>query len=103
MSEKRVHLDESGHNYAVFTRELGVLRSRAAGAQSREEAFDGHMAIGRVLYEHQLFKEALVSFKRACELQPVDVQPHFRAGNCLYILGRCREAKEEFLLALLSA
>ncbi|KAI4321628.1 hypothetical protein MLD38_034990 [Melastoma candidum] len=100
MSDKRVHWDESGHDYAVFMRELGALRNRADGAQLREEAFDRHMAIGRILYEQQLFKEALVSFKRACELQPVDVRPHFRAGNCLYILGRCKEAKEEFLLAL---
>ncbi|KAF5950633.1 hypothetical protein HYC85_012626 [Camellia sinensis] len=61
------------------------------------------MAIGRVLYEHQLYKEALVSFKRACELQPTDVRPHFRAGNCLYVLGRHSEAKEEFLLALETA
>lgn len=100
LSDKRVVWDESGHDYAVFVKELGVLRSRADGARSREEAFDGHMALGRVLYDHQLFKEALVSFKRACELQPADVRPHFRAGNCLYVLGRHREAKEEFLLAL---
>uniref|UniRef100_A0A2P2PJ59 Uncharacterized protein MANES_05G152300 n=1 Tax=Rhizophora mucronata TaxID=61149 RepID=A0A2P2PJ59_RHIMU len=97
--EKRVFWEESGHDYAAFVKELGVLRSRADGARSREEAFDGHMAIGRVLYDHQLFKEALVSFKRACELQPMDVRPHFRAGNCLYALGRRNEAKEEFLLA----
>ncbi|XP_059633293.1 uncharacterized TPR repeat-containing protein At1g05150-like [Cornus florida] len=103
ISEKRVFWEESGHDYAVFVKELGVLRSRADGARSREEAFDGHMAIGRVLYEHQLFKEALVSFKRASELQPTDVRPHFRAGNCLYVLGRHSEAKEEFLLALEAA
>ncbi|XP_072075086.1 uncharacterized TPR repeat-containing protein At1g05150 isoform X2 [Arachis hypogaea] len=103
ISEKRVFWEESGHDYAVFLKELGGLRGRADAARSREEAFDGHMAIGRVLYEHQLFKEALVSFKRACELQPVDVRPHFRAGNCLYVLGRYREAKEEYLLALEAA
>ncbi|XP_065880894.1 uncharacterized TPR repeat-containing protein At1g05150-like [Euphorbia lathyris] len=103
ISEKRVFWEESGHDYALFVKELGVLRSRADGARSREEAFDGHMAIGRVLYEHQLFKEALVSFKRACELQPVDVRPHFRAGNCLYVLGKYKEAKDEFLLALEAA
>ncbi|XAR61689.1 hypothetical protein NMG60_11016181 [Bertholletia excelsa] len=100
ISEKKIVWEESGHDYASFVKELGVLRSRADGARSREEAFDGHMAIGRVLYEHQLYKDALVSFKRACELQPADVRPHFRAGNCLYVLGRHREAKEEFLLAL---
>jgi len=101
--EKRVVWEESGHDYAVFVKDLGVLRTRADGARSREEAFDGHMAIGRVLYEHQLYKEALVSFKRACELQPTDVRPHFRAGNCLYVLGRHTEAKEEFVLALEAA
>ncbi|KAL8130631.1 hypothetical protein V2J09_019786 [Rumex salicifolius] len=100
---KRVVWVESGHDYATFVRELGGLRSRADGARSREEAFDGHMAIGRVLYEHQLFNEALVSFKRACELQPVDVRPHFRAGNCLYALGRYEESQEEFQLALEAA
>ncbi|KAI5397630.1 uncharacterized TPR repeat-containing protein At1g05150 isoform X2 [Lathyrus oleraceus] len=103
ISDKRVIWDESGHDYAVFVKEVGGLRSRADSARSREEAFDGHMAIGRVLYEHQLFKEALISFKRACELQPVDVRPHFRAGNCFYVLGKYKEAKEEFLLALESA
>ncbi|XP_009335536.1 uncharacterized TPR repeat-containing protein At1g05150 [Pyrus x bretschneideri] len=103
ISEKRVFWEENGHDYALFVKELGVLRSRSDGARSREQAFDGHMAIGRVLSEHQLFKEALVSFKRACELQPVDVRPHFRAGNCLYVLGRCNEAKDEFLLALEAA
>ncbi|KAL5066948.1 hypothetical protein RYX36_017835 [Vicia faba] len=103
ISDKRVVWDESGHDYAVFVKEVGGLRARADSARSREEAFDGHMAIGRVLYEHQLFKEALISFKRACELQPVDVRPHFRAGNCFYVLGRYKEAKEEFLLALESA
>ncbi|KAF5462088.1 uncharacterized TPR repeat-containing protein At1g05150-like [Juglans microcarpa x Juglans regia] len=99
ISDKRVFWEESGHDYVLFVKELGVLRSRADGARSREEAFDGHMAIGRALYEHQLFREALVSFKRACELQPVDVRPHFRTGNCYYVLGKYKEAKEEFLLA----
>ncbi|KAE8654029.1 ATP binding microtubule motor family protein, putative isoform 1 [Hibiscus syriacus] len=103
LSEKRVYWEESGPDYAIFVKELGALRSRADGARSREEAFDGQMAIGRVLYEHQLFKEALISFKRSCELQPTDVRPHFRAGNCLYLLGKCKEAKDEFLLALESA
>lgn len=103
ISDKRVFWEESGHDYAVFVKELGVLRARADGARSREEAFDGQMAIGRVLYEHNLFKEALVSFKRACELQPTDVRPHFRAGNCLYVLGKHGEAKAEFLQALEAA
>ncbi|XP_057533850.1 uncharacterized TPR repeat-containing protein At1g05150-like [Amaranthus tricolor] len=100
---KRVNWVESGHDYANFVKDLGGLRGKADGGRSREEAFDGHMAIGRVLYEHQLFKESLVSFKRACELQPVDVRPHFRAGNCLYALAQFVQAKEEFQLALEAA
>ncbi|XP_060199772.1 uncharacterized TPR repeat-containing protein At1g05150-like [Lycium barbarum] len=103
LTDKRVAWEETGHDYGVFVKELGVLRSRADGSRSREEAFDGHMAIGRVLYDQHLFKEALVSFKRACELQPADVRPHFRAGNCLYVLARHSESKEEFLLALEAA
>ncbi|KAL6995769.1 hypothetical protein U1Q18_005905 [Sarracenia purpurea var. burkii] len=103
ISDKRFFWEESGHDYSAFVKELGGLRSRADGARSREEAFDGHMAIGKVLYEHQLYKESLVSFKRACELQPTDVRPHFRAGNCLYVIGKHTEAKEEFLLALEAA
>ncbi|XAR64165.1 hypothetical protein NMG60_11024407 [Bertholletia excelsa] len=100
ISEKRIFWDESGHDYSIFVKEVAGLRSRADNARSREEAFDGHMAIGKILYEHQLYKQALISFKRACELQPTDVRPHFRSGNCLYIIGRHAEAKEEFLLAL---
>ncbi|KAF5175777.1 Calcium-binding ef hand protein [Thalictrum thalictroides] len=103
LSDKRVNWEESGHDYAAFVKELGVLRGRADGSRSREEAFDGHMAIGRVLYEHQLFKDALVSFKRACELQPTDIRPHFRLGNTYYVLGKHKEAKDEFLLALEAA
>lgn len=100
ISDKRVVWEENSSAYNVFVKELGVLRGRADGASSRMEAFDGQMAIGRVLYEHQLFKEGFVSFKRACELQPADVRAHFRTGNCLYVLGKERESKEEFLLAL---
>ncbi|KAK6926861.1 Tetratricopeptide repeat [Dillenia turbinata] len=100
---KRVVWDETGQDYAMFVKELGNLRTRVDGDWTREEAFDVHMEIGRVLYEYQLFKEALVSFKIACELQPVDVRPHFRAGNCLYALGKHSEAKGEFTLALEAA
>ncbi|KAI3688859.1 hypothetical protein L2E82_46749 [Cichorium intybus] len=97
---KQIIWDETRHDYTIFVKELGVLRSRADGSRSREEAFDGHMAIGRLLYDQQLFKESLVCFKRACELQPTDVRPHFRAGNCYYVLGQHRESKDEFILAL---
>lgn len=103
LSEKRIFWQESGHDFAAFVKELGVLRTRADRAPSRLEAFDGHMAIGRVLYEHHLFKEALVSFERACELQPSDVRAHFRAGNCYYVIGKNNEAKVKFLQALAEA
>ncbi|KAM0032890.1 putative EF-hand domain, tetratricopeptide-like helical domain superfamily, EF-hand domain pair [Helianthus debilis subsp. tardiflorus] len=98
--DKRIVWEESGHDYAVFVKELSALRSRADGSRSREEAFDGHMALGRVLYDQQLFKESLVCFKRAAELQPTDVRPHFRSGNCYHVLGNHTEAKSEFISAL---
>jgi tetratricopeptide (TPR) repeat protein len=95
--------DETSRDYLTFVKELAVLRTRADASRSREEAFDNHMIIGRALSEHRLFRDALASFRRACELQPTDVRPHFRAGNCLYGLGRYAEAKEEYLLALEAA
>jgi tetratricopeptide (TPR) repeat protein len=95
--------DETSRDYLTFVKELAVLRTRADAARTREEAFDNHMVIGRALSEHRLFRDALASFRRACELQPTDVRPHFRAGNCLYALGRHAEAKEEYLLALEAA
>ncbi|CAL4938650.1 unnamed protein product [Urochloa decumbens] len=95
--------DETSRDYLTFVKELAVLRTRADSSRSREEAFDNHMVIGRALSEHRLFRDALASFRRACELQPTDVRPHFRAGNCLYALGRHAEAKEEYLLALEAA
>ncbi|KAL8244210.1 hypothetical protein R6Q59_010468 [Mikania micrantha] len=99
-TNKQIIWDETKPEYGVFVKELGGLRSRADGSRSREEAFDGHMAMGRVLYDQQLFKDSLVCFKRACELHPTDVRPHFRAGNCYYVVGRHSEAKDEFILAL---
>ncbi|KAK9136255.1 hypothetical protein Syun_015585 [Stephania yunnanensis] len=101
--ERRVVWDENGKEYSTFVKELGVLRGRADAAKSIEEAFDTHMAMGRILYESYLFKEALVSFKQASELQPINFRPRFRAGNCLYILERYREGKEEFSMALEAA
>ncbi|KAL0369114.1 UNVERIFIED_CONTAM: putative TPR repeat-containing protein [Sesamum calycinum] len=84
ISDKRVIWNESGPDYAAFVKELGVLRSRADRARSRAEAFDGQMAIGRVLYEHYLFKEAL-------------------SWELFVCAWRHSEAKGEFLLALEAA
>ncbi|KAL8127124.1 putative TPR repeat-containing protein At2g32450 [Apium graveolens] len=98
--DERIVWEESGIAYDVFVKELAGLRGRVDEGKSRAKAFDGHMAMGRVLYENRLVKEGYVSFKRACELEPKDVRAHFRAGNCLYVIGKGREAKEEFLVAL---
>lgn len=95
--------EELGPDYNAFVKDLRELRSKADGSRTQEEAFDAHMAIGRTLFDHQLFKEGLVSFKRATELKPTDVRPHFRTGNTLYILGKCTEAKESYTLALEAA
>ncbi|KAF5196107.1 Calcium-binding tetratricopeptide family protein [Thalictrum thalictroides] len=102
-AEKGVIWDESGADYSAFVKQLGVLRGRVDEAKSSEEMFDGHMGIGRALYEHHLFREGLVSFKKSCELIPMNFRPHFRAGNCLYVLRKYGEAKVEFMLALEAA
>ncbi|ONK75663.1 uncharacterized protein A4U43_C03F19240 [Asparagus officinalis] len=99
-TDRQITWDESSPDYAVFAKEVAGLRARADSSRAKDEAFDGQMAIGKALYDHQLFSEALKSFQRACELQPTDVRPHFRAGNTLYALGKHSDAKEEFLLAL---
>ncbi|MFS7994604.1 putative tetratricopeptide-like helical domain superfamily [Helianthus anomalus] len=56
--------------------------------------------MGQVLYDQQLFKESLVCFKRAAELQPTDVRLRFRSGNCYHVLGNHTELKSEFISAL---
>lgn len=92
--------EELGLEYVNFQRSLGEIRDRANASRTQEEAFDAHMAVGRALFEHRLYKEALVSFKRATELKPTDVRPHFQHGNTLYSLGRISEAREAYTLAL---
>ncbi|KAG9140269.1 hypothetical protein Leryth_014706 [Lithospermum erythrorhizon] len=87
--------------FAAFCEVWGFEADRKGS--SRLEAFDGHMAIGRSIQAYLLFKEALVSFERACELQPSDVRAHFRAGNCYYVIGKNNEGKEKFLQALAEA
>ncbi|KAK9164381.1 hypothetical protein Syun_005283 [Stephania yunnanensis] len=98
--EKKTIWEESGRDYALFSNELAVLRNRADGANSRKVAIDEHMAIGRLLYDHQLIKDALVSFTKATQLERTEPQSHFWAGNCLYLLGRYRESEEEYSWAL---
>ncbi|KAH7414764.1 hypothetical protein KP509_14G010000 [Ceratopteris richardii] len=92
--------EETSVDYLNFQRSLCEIRERADISCTREEAFDAHMAIGRSLFEHKLYKEALVSFKRALELKPADVRAHFQSGNTLYTLGRISEAKEAYVSAL---
>ncbi|KAF9614201.1 hypothetical protein IFM89_015709, partial [Coptis chinensis] len=102
-SDIGVVCEESRKDCSGLVKKLVVLRGRAEDAKSEDDMFDGHMAIGKVLYELHLFIDALMSFKRSCELQLENYRPHFRAGNCLYILGKWGEGKEEFLLALEAA
>ncbi|KAK9165271.1 hypothetical protein Scep_000462 [Stephania cephalantha] len=99
---KPIVANESDRDYALFTKYLGFLRYAVDGIQrkkSKEQAFDAHLAMGRLLYFHRLFKEALVSFRRSSELERTDALSRLWAGNCLCFLGRYGEAKEEFLWA----
>ncbi|KAL6007683.1 hypothetical protein ACLOJK_033184 [Asimina triloba] len=100
---KKVAFDTNSGEFRSFMKELKVIRARVDRASRREEAFDGHMAIGRTLFDYQLFEEALESFKRATELKPTDVRVNFRMGNSSCSLGKLKDAKESYLSALESA
>lgn len=89
-----------GQEYTNFQKGLAEIRGKANESRTQEEAFDAHMAIGRTLFDHRLFKEAFVSFKRGTELKPADARPHFQHGNTLYCLDRFSEAREAYTLAL---
>ncbi|XP_072969244.1 uncharacterized TPR repeat-containing protein At2g32450-like [Typha angustifolia] len=86
--------------YKSFLKQLKQIRTKIDRAPTREEAFEGHMAIGRTLHDRRMFSEALQSFRRAAELSPSDVRTHFRIGSTLWSLRRPSEAKSSYLAAL---
>ncbi|XP_073003521.1 uncharacterized TPR repeat-containing protein At2g32450-like [Typha latifolia] len=86
--------------YKSFLKQLKQIRTKLDRAPTREEAFEGHMAIGRTLHDRRMFSEALQSFRRAAELSPSDVCTHFRIGSALFSLRRPSEAKSSYLAAL---
>eukprot|EP00250_Pteridium_aquilinum_P019821 c24588_g1_i1 orf=551-3034(+) len=92
--------EELGQDYLHLRREVIEIRKKADQLHTQEEAFDAHMATGRTLFNHRLYKEALLSFKRAGELRPADVRPHFQEGNTLFVLGKISEARDAYTLAL---
>lgn len=92
--------EELGPDYSHFQSAVAEMRKKADQAHTQEKAFDAHMASGRTLFDHRLYKEALMSFKRAGELRPADVRPHFQEGNTLFALGRIPEARKAYTLAL---
>eukprot|EP00250_Pteridium_aquilinum_P009240 c18534_g1_i1 orf=221-2683(-) len=95
--------EELGQDYANFHRELSELTQKADNFASPEEAFDAHMAIGRILFDHFLYKEAVDSLKKAVERKVTDVRPHFHLGNTMYCLGRYADARESYMSALSAA
>eukprot|EP00850_Spirogloea_muscicola_P004248 SM000018S03613 [mRNA] locus=s18:342383:347099:+ [translate_table: standard] len=84
----------------VLAKELAPLRARADGAASTEAAFEGHMAMGKILDDRGLPQEALLSFQRAQRLMPGDARAHFRAGNALFSCDKVGEAKVAYQRAL---
>ncbi|XP_068660710.1 uncharacterized TPR repeat-containing protein At1g05150-like [Aristolochia californica] len=102
-NRKMTFLDLSCSEFKIFLKELERIRVRVDSAPTRDERFDGHMAVGRTLYDHRLFAESLESFRRAAEIRPADVRTLFKMGNALCSLGKSTEAKECYFLALESA
>ncbi|XP_024519477.1 uncharacterized TPR repeat-containing protein At1g05150 [Selaginella moellendorffii] len=93
-------MHDLGTESSVYQKALGDLRQKADASRTQDEAFDAHMAMGRSLFDHKFYEEALICFKRATELRPTDVRPHFRTGNTLYSLEKFLEAREAYELAL---
>ncbi|KAG0606542.1 hypothetical protein M758_9G149400 [Ceratodon purpureus] len=91
---------ELGADFSVFRKELAELRERAGKAHTPDEAFDGHMAMGKSLFERRWHEEALMSFRAAVMLKPQDVRAHFLVGNALYSLGQYKEAWASYQKAL---
>ncbi|XP_020575732.1 uncharacterized TPR repeat-containing protein At2g32450-like [Phalaenopsis equestris] len=92
--------NEKSSEFRVLLQELKAIRAKVDSMLMVEEVFDGHLAIGRTLFERRLFMQALESFRRALELRPMDARPLFRMGNTLWSLGRIKEAKDSILAAL---
>lgn len=92
--------EDLGLDYLHFQRGVAEIRKKADQSPTQDEAFDAQMATGRTLFNHRLYKEALLSFKRAGEIRPADARPHFQEGNTLYALGKISEAREAYTLAL---
>ncbi|KAG9443970.1 hypothetical protein H6P81_015310 [Aristolochia fimbriata] len=102
-NRKMTFLDFTSSEFKIFLKELEGIRARVDSAPTRDERFDGHMGVGRTLYDHRLFSESLESFRRAAEIRPDDVRTHFKMGNALCSLGRLSEAKDCYFSALESA
>ncbi|KAF9587388.1 hypothetical protein IFM89_002028, partial [Coptis chinensis] len=88
---------------AFFVKSLTTKGGYSETVGNKFQILGSSMSVILVLYELHLFIDALVSFNRSCELQLENFKPHFHARNCLYILGKWGEGKEEFLLALEAA
>lgn len=91
---------ELGADFGVFRKDLMELRERAGKAHTPDEAFDGHMAMGKSLFERRWHEEALISFRQAVLLKPQDVRAHFLVGNALYSLGQYKDAWMSYQKAL---
>lgn len=61
---------------------------------------DAHRLRGELLYDDERYQEALLFFKRAIALNPVDVHAHIRIGNALFALGKYQESLEAYERAL---
>ncbi|MCO5559587.1 hypothetical protein L7F22_013188 [Adiantum nelumboides] len=92
--------EELGQDYVNFHKELTDIVQKANNLGSTDEVFDAHLAIGRTLFDHVLYKEAMASLRKAVELKATDVRAQFHLGNTLYCLGKYAEAIESYTAAL---
>jgi len=61
---------------------------------------DAHNVAARILYERKQFKEALIHYSRALQLNPSEVMNHNNIGSCYFNLGQYDKALIEYEKAL---
>eukprot|EP00958_Prasinococcus_capsulatus_P019967 scaffold2542_cov325-Prasinococcus_capsulatus_cf.AAC.7 len=86
----------------ALEKDLLALRHEAdTRLGDKDEAFDGHMAMGYTLFKAKaatstsddwLYDEALNSYQRANPIQPDNPLLHFRMGNCLFHQALLKES-----------
>jgi tetratricopeptide (TPR) repeat protein len=71
----------------------GFLRK---AVQAKDDLRLAFVDLGAVLTQQQNYKDAVVSLRRAVELDPAQPDAHYRLGRALQAMGNSADAQKEF-------